>query len=168
LGQRACTFRYISSPNPLWTCAAGVCWENHYKVDDLCVSPFMRSLSAERNACFVRILITISPRLYREVLALCIRRRSPDFDVLLAPPWPLDGRAERFGPHVLVQDADEAGLPPALEGGVVCRIRILKTDRIDATIELNGMTSELRDACLEDMFVALEEAERLSQGDSGG
>ena len=110
----------------------------------------------------VRILVTITPRLYREVLALSIYRRRPDFEVLLTPPWPLDGRAERFEPHVLVQDADEAGLPPALERGVVCRVRILKTDRIDATIELDGTTSELRDASMDELFVALEEAERLS------
>jgi hypothetical protein len=123
----------------------------------------MRSLSAERNACFVRILITISPRLYREVLALCIHRRRPDFDVLIAPPWPLDGRAERFEPHVLVQDADEAGLPPALAEGVVCRVRILKKpDRIDANIEVDGTTSERRDPCLEDLLKVLEKAERPS------
>jgi hypothetical protein len=138
-------------------------------VDDLCVSPFMPSLSAETNACFMRILLTISPRLYRETLALCIHGRRPDFEVLLAPPWPLDGRAERFRPHVLVQDADEAGLPPALAGGVVCRVRILKkTDRIDATIEVDGRISEVRDACLEDLFGVLEDAERLSFGDGGG
>jgi hypothetical protein len=140
-------------------------------VDNLCVSPFMRSLSAETNACFVRILIIITPRIYREVLALCIYRRRPDFEVLIAPPWLLDGKVERFEPHVLVQDVAEAGLPPALAEGVVCRIRILKTERIDATIELDGTTSEVRDACLEDMFVALEEAERLSllsKRDGGG
>src|SRR5215204_3775186 len=125
----------------------------------------MRSLSAETNACFVRILLTISPRMYREALALCIHRHRPDFDVLLAPPWSLDGRTERFGPHVLVQDAEEAGLPPALARGVVCRVRILKkSDRIDATIELDGTTSELRDASIEDLFGVLEEAERLPQG----
>jgi hypothetical protein len=129
----------------------------------------MRSLSAERKACFVRILLTISPRLYRETLALCIHGRCPDFDVLLAPPWPLDGRAGHFRPHVLVQDADEAGLPPALAEGVVCRVRVLKkSDRIDATIELDGTTSEVRDACLEELFVILEDAERLSFGDGGG
>jgi hypothetical protein len=138
-------------------------------VDDLCVSTFMRSLSAETNACFVRILVTISPRMYREALALSIHRRRPDFDVLLAPPWSLDRRAERFGPHVLVQDADEAGLPLALAGGVVCRVLVLKKpDRIDATIELYGTTSELRDACLEDLLGVLEEAERLSHRDGGG
>jgi hypothetical protein len=129
----------------------------------------MRSLSAETNACFVRILITITPRLYRETLALCIHRRRPDVDVLLAPPWPLDGRAERFRPHVLVQDADEAGLPPALEGGVVCRVRVIKKPEcIDATIEVDGRISEVREACLEDLFVTLEDAETLAQWDGGG
>jgi len=107
--------------------------------------------------------------MYREALALCIHRHRPDFDVLLAPPWSLDRRAERFGPHVLVQDAGEAGLPLALAGSVVCRVLVLKKpDRIDATIELYGTTSELRDACLEDLFGVLEEAERLSQGDGSG
>ena len=131
----------------------------------------MRSLSAGRNAFLVRILLTITPRMYREALALSIHRRRPDFEVLLAPPWPLDGKAELFRPHVLVQDADEAGLPPALaqdEQGVVCRIRILTADRIEATIELDGTTSEIHDVCLEDLFEVLEETERLSQGDGGG
>jgi hypothetical protein len=116
----------------------------------------------------VRILVTISPRLYREVLALSIHRRRPDFEVLLAPPWPLDGRAERFGPHVLVQDAEEAGLPPALAEGVLCRVRILLADRVDAKIELDGPASEVHDVCLEDLFEVLEETEMLSQGDGGG
>ena len=128
----------------------------------------MRSLSAEKNACFVRILVTISPRLYREVLALSIHRRRPDFEVLLAPPWPLDGEAERFGPHVLVQDAKEPGLPLKVSDGVVCRVRILKADRIDATIELDGAISEVHDVCFEALFEVLEEAEMLSQGDGGG
>jgi hypothetical protein len=39
---------------------------------------------------------------------------------------------------------------------------------IDATIELDGTTSEVQDVCLEDLFVTLEEAERLSQGDDAG
>jgi hypothetical protein len=101
--------------------------------------------------------------LYREALALSIHRRCPDVEVLLAPPWPLDGRAERFKPHVLVQDDEEAGLLPALAEGVVCRVRVLKKpDRIDATIELDGTTSEVQDICLEDLFKVLEGAERLS------
>jgi hypothetical protein len=130
----------------------------------------MRSLSAGRSAFFVRILVTISPRLYREVLALSIHSRYPDSEVMLAPLDSLDGEAERFGPHALVQDADEEGLPQAVPDGVVCRVSVLKTtDRLDATIELDGATSEVHDVCLEDLFEVLEKAERLSsQGDGGG
>ena len=131
--------------------------------------PFMRSLSAERNASFVRILVTITPRMYREVLALSIHRRSLDYEVLLGPPELLDGEAGRFGPHVLVQDVEEAGALLGLPDGVLCRIRILKSDRIDAIIELDGTTtSEVRDASLEDLFLALEGAESLLSGDGRG
>jgi len=129
----------------------------------------MRSLSAERNAFLVRILVTISPRLYREAIALSIHRHRPDFEVLLAPTDSLDGEAERFAPHALVQDADEEGLPPGVPDGLVCRVRVLKTtERMDAAIELDGATSELRDISLDELFAALEEAEGLLQGDGGG
>jgi hypothetical protein len=130
----------------------------------------MRSLSAGRSAFFVRILrilLTITPRLYREVLALSIHRRYPDFEVMLAPPWSLNGEAERFEPHVLVQDYEEEGLPPAVPDGVLCRIRLLKADCIDATIEVDGTSSEVHDACLEDLFGMLDKAESLSQGGGG-
>jgi hypothetical protein len=69
---------------------------------------------------------------------------------------------------VLVQDAKEAGLPLKVSDGVVCRVRILKADRIDATIELDGAISEVHDVCFEALFEVLEEAEMLSQGDGGG
>jgi hypothetical protein len=129
-------------------------------------------LSAERKACSVRILVTITPRMYREFIALSIHRRSPDYEVLLAPPELLDGEAGeeagRFGPHVLVQDVEEAGALLGLPDSVLCRIRLLKTDRIDAIIELDGTTSEVRDASLEDLFLALEGAEMLLSGNGRG
>lgn len=126
---------------------------------------FMRSLSAERNAFFVRILITITPRMYREVFALSIHRRRPDFKVLLAHPL---CRAERFRPHVLVQDACTVALPPDLPDGVLCRIKILDTGRMDAAIELDGSDSEVNDVSLEDLFAVLERAESLLLGGGSG
>lgn len=126
------------------------------------VCPLMRSLSAERNVFSVRVLVTITPRMYREVLALSIHRRRPDFEVLLAHPLSLDGEAERFGPHVLVQDACTA--PPVLPGGVLCRIQILDTGRMDAAVELDARVSEVNDVSLQDLFAVLEEAESLSEG----
>lgn len=68
--------------------------------------------------------------MYREVVALSIHRSRPWFEVLIAPPWTLDGRAERFLPHVLVQDYEEAGLPLGLPDGVVCRFRILAAESL--------------------------------------
>lgn len=116
----------------------------------------------------MRILVTITPRMYREALALSIHRRRTDFEVMLAPPWLLDGEAERFWPHVLVQDDEIFGLSQRVPDGVLCRIRLHKADRIDATIELDGTSSEVHDATLEDLFGGLEKAaESLSQGDGG-
>jgi len=60
-----------------------------------------------------------------------------------------------------VQDADEDGLPD----GVLCRIRLLDTSGVDATIEVEGTASELQDVSLEDLFEVLEEAEGLAKGD---
>ncbi len=57
----------------------------------------MRPLSAGRNAFLVRILVTISPRLYWEAIALSIHRQRPDFEVLLASPDSLEGRPSASG-----------------------------------------------------------------------
>jgi hypothetical protein len=116
----------------------------------------------------VRILVTVSPLMYREAIALSIQDRRPDSEVLLAPPRPTDGRTGRFGPHVLVHDAEEAGLPPALAGGVACRVRVHVADRVDATVEAGGTLTEVRDADLEDLFGALDKAEGLLAGRGAG
>jgi len=99
--------------------------------------------------------------MYREAITLSIHDRRPDFEVLLAPPWPVDERTGRFGPHVLVHDAEEAGPPPALAVGLVCRVRVRVATRVDAIVEAGGAVSELRDVDLEALLAALEGAEGL-------
>ena len=113
----------------------------------------------------MRILITIKPRMYRDVLALTIRRRRPDFEVLLAPPGSSNGRAERFRPHALMQDAKQAVALLGLPDGVLCRVRMLTTERVDAMVEMDGTVSEVRDVRFEDLFGVLEKAEALFGGD---
>ena len=114
----------------------------------------------------MRILISITPRMYREVLTLSIHRCRPDFEMLLAPPRSPDGRVVRFRPHVLVQDADEAK-PPSLSDSVVCRVLMRVADRVDTTIELDGTTSKIHDVRFGDLLGALEKAEELSRGKVG-
>lgn len=125
----------------------GIC-ADHEKVD-------YPRLYRERNASFVQILISITPRMYREVLALSIHGRRPDFEVLLVPPGSFDWRDERFGPHVLVQDANEAE-PPVLSDSVVCRVRMLITHRVDVIVELGGTVSEIHDVRFGDLLGVLE------------
>ena len=115
----------------------------------------------------MRILISITPLMYREVLGLSIHRCRPDFEVLLAPPGPLDRRAERFRPHVLVQDADEDGLLFGVSDSVLCRIRLLVTGRMDAKIELDGTASKIHDVRFGDLFGVLERVEELSDQSLG-
>ncbi len=112
----------------------------------------------------MRILVTVSPLMYREAIALAIHDRRPDSEVLLAPPWPMDVRTDRFGPHVLVHDAEEAGLPPAVAGGVACRVRVRVADRVDAVVEAGEAVYEVRDANLGDLLAIVDEAEALASG----
>jgi len=116
----------------------------------------------------VRILVTVSPLMYREAIALSIHDRRPDSEVLLAPPRPTDRRTGSFGPHVLVHDAEEAELPPALAGSVACRVRMRVAARVNATVEAGGTLTEVPDADLEDLFGALDEAEGLLTGRGDG
>ncbi len=116
----------------------------------------------------MRILVTVSPLMFREAMALSIHDWRPDFEVLIAPPRPSDGRTGRFGPHVLVHDAEETAPPRALAGDLVCRVRVRAAARVDATVEAGGAVSEVRDADLEDLFGALEGAQGLLAGEGGG
>lgn len=109
----------------------------------------------------VRILVTVSPLMYREVIALSIHDRRPGSEVLIAPPRPTDRRTEGFAPHVLVHDAEEAGPPRTLAADLVCRMRVRVAGRVDATVEAGGEVSEILDVSLDDLFVALEETEGL-------
>jgi len=87
------------------------------------VYSYLKTLFVERLSCaravlavhqrrrirIVRILITVSPLMYRESLALAIHRSRPDFEVLLGAPESLDGQEESFRPHLLVRnDTDGA------------------------------------------------------------
>lgn len=115
----------------------------------------------------MRILIAISPRMYREALALSVHRDRPDSVVLLAPPPASPDRwAEVLKADVLIRDDEEGGAPPAQEvgDGLVCRVRLRVAGRVDAAVEMDGAVSEIRDASLEDVFSALDAAELRTLG----
>jgi hypothetical protein len=59
----------------------------------------------------VRILITVSPLMYREALAAAVHQHRPDLEVRIAPPEDVEVELGRFSPHLLVRN-DTDGLDP--------------------------------------------------------
>ena len=51
----------------------------------------------------IRVLVTLSPRMYRQAVALSVQRNRPGLvDVRLAPPEAMEEELESFRPHLLV------------------------------------------------------------------
>ena len=59
----------------------------------------------------VRVLITLEPRMYREAIALALRRSRPDAEVLLAAEESLNGQVHDFAPHMLVRSDSGREVP---------------------------------------------------------
>jgi hypothetical protein len=115
----------------------------------------------------IRVLVTLSPRMYREAVALSIQRnRSGLVDVRVAPPEALEAELESFRPHLLVHNDARGGLVPipevALEA-VSHRIEVLYTNGMDARLSSDGRLTELRDASTEDLLRAVDAALRTEE-----
>ena len=115
--------------------------------------------SSAKESTLVRILITVSPLMYRESLALAIYQRHPDFDVLLGAPESLDGEAESFQPHLLVRN-DTDGAHMELLTGVLCRIEILYSDSMHARISLDSEVWEIEDISIDNLLEIVEGVEK--------
>lgn len=121
-----------------------------------------KGLGEERTR-IVRVLITIVPRMYRESLALTVKRHHPDFEVMLGNMASLDVQAESFRPHLLVRnDTDGADLEsmPDMQG-VLCWIEILYSDSMGARISLDGEVWEIKDISTEDLLGIVDRTQRL-------
>ena len=58
----------------------------------------------------MRVLVTVSPRLYREAVAFPLQSSRPDIEVRAAPPEDVELELAGFRPHLLVHnDADGPG-----------------------------------------------------------
>jgi hypothetical protein len=71
----------------------------------------------------VRVLVTVSPLMYREAIALSLRQRHPDFEVRIAPPEAAEEEVKGFGPHLLVHN-DTDGLDRSVLESVPCRVEV--------------------------------------------
>lgn len=108
----------------------------------------------------MRILVTVKPQMYRETLALALHQHRPDTEVMIAPSESLDGEVDRFEPHLLVRNDNDAAGPESLEA-IVCRIEILFSDGMGARINLNGQIREMEDMSVDDLLAVLDEVEEF-------
>jgi hypothetical protein len=112
----------------------------------------------------VRVLVTVEPRMYREAIALAVRRARPHSEVMLAPEDLLDGQVGDFEPHVLVRNDSDREMPEGQLGGVVCRVEVLYTDGMAARISVGGRSYTIEDASMDDLLSLVDEAEGLVSG----
>jgi hypothetical protein len=118
----------------------------------------------------IRVLVALSPRMYREAVALSIQQGRPGLvEVRLAPPEAMEEELASFGPHLLVHneasaDARDGAVPvpeTALQA-VPYRLEVLYSDGMDARLSADGHISEIRDASTDDLLEAVDAAGSLA------
>src|SRR5215216_6096868 len=83
----------------------------------------------------IRVLVTLSPRMYREAVALSVQRNRPALvEVRLAPPEAMEAEITSFRPHLLVHDDTRGGSAPIPEAALERaphRLEVLYSDGMD-------------------------------------
>ena len=111
----------------------------------------------------VRVLVTVEPRMYREVIALAVQKNRPEAEVVLVPESTMDGQVDGFAPHVLVRNHGDGVIPERVLGSVVCRVEVLYTDSMAARVSVvGGRTFTIEDASMGDLLSLVDEAETLA------
>src|SRR3712207_1869613 len=105
----------------------------------------------------IRVLISLSPRMYREAIALSIHRNRPGLDVRSAPPDDAERELAAFTPHLLVHN-DNAPIPEAALAAVPYRVEVLYTDSMHARTHVCGRAEEVGDIGFGGLLGVVDEA----------
>jgi hypothetical protein len=110
----------------------------------------------------VRVLITLTPRMYREAIALSLHEHRPGYEVRIAAPEDAEEEVRAFAPRLLVRN-DTDGLDPGVLGGVPCWIEVLYSDGMDARISVDGRVEESQDISTEALLRVADEAASMTR-----
>jgi hypothetical protein len=105
----------------------------------------------------MRVLITITPLMYREAVASSLDQHRPDFEVRIAAPEDAEEQVRGFGPQLLVRN-DTDGLDPGVLEEVPCWVEVLYSNNMDARICVDGRVQEARDISTEELLRVADEA----------
>ena len=109
----------------------------------------------------IRVLVALSPRMYRQAVALSIHRNRPGLDVRAATPEEAGREIAGFPPHLLVHN-DTAPIPEGSLDGVPWRVEVLYSDSMNARVRADGTVSEAYDMSTEDLLRAVDGAAELA------
>ena len=112
-----------------------------------------------------RVLVALSPRMYRQALALPIHRNRPGLDVRVASPEDATGEIEAFRPHLLVH-SDTAPVPEGALAGVPCRVEVLYSDSMDARVSADGRLERIGDMDVGGLLRVVDRAAALAVGEA--
>ena len=110
-----------------------------------------------------RVLVALSPRMYRQAISLSIHRSRPGLAVRAASPEATAGEIEAFRPHLLVHDDTDA-IPEEALAGVPCRVEVLYSDSMDARVSADGRVERVGDMGVEGLLRVVYRAAALAAG----
>jgi hypothetical protein len=105
----------------------------------------------------MRVLVTVTPRMYRQAIALSIQRQRTGLEVRTASPEAAEGELAAFRPHLLVHNENDRLGSEAVED-VPCRVEVQYSDGMDAWISVDGEVSTACDMCMEDLLRIVDRA----------
>jgi hypothetical protein len=89
----------------------------------------------------MRILVTITPRMYREAIAGYLLQQRPGYEVRSSAPADAEDEVILFAPHLLVHDDTDVVDPRVLEG-IQSLVEMLYSDSMGARISVEGRILE--------------------------
>jgi|SRR5215212_3422649 len=110
----------------------------------------------------IRVLVTVTPQMYRQAIALSVQRQRPGLDVRVASPEATERELANFRPHLLVHN-DNDGLGSDAVANIPCRVEVQYSDGMDARISADGEVSTARDMCMEDLLRVVDRASALAE-----
>jgi hypothetical protein len=105
----------------------------------------------------MRVLVTVSPLMYRQAIALFVHRHRPGSEVRMVSPAATAQEAASFRPHLLVRN-DTDGLGQEALAGVPFWVGVHYPDGVDARVSAEGEVSKIPDISMEDLLRVVDEA----------
>ena len=108
----------------------------------------------------MRVLVSISPRMYREIIALHISRNRPDLHVRLAPPDYAAEELASFRPHLLVH-ADTASITEEALVGFPLMLAVPRFGPVGSEIDTGDRDVRSKNVGLDALMLAVDGATAL-------